>query len=88
MPIVRSLLQRGADPNLEERGTTAFAGAGTTGDTEIIREMLRKGAVINLRSGHELRLLSAAAKYGHTSALKLLLDNGAEVTESIIFYVV
>jgi ankyrin repeat protein len=76
------------DPSLEERGTTAFALARTIGDTETIREMLRKDADRNQRSRHELRPLSAAAKYGHTSVVKLLLDNGAEVTESTIFYVV
>ena len=76
---VELLLLKGADPNVRnDAGATALLWA--VDDTEAARLLLEHGADPNIRSADGLTpLVLAAAHYGSTDILKLLLDHGAKL---------
>ena len=80
--ITELLLSAGADPNTRDEaglGTTILFQAAELGNTGIMRPLLEKGALINLRSRHNETALMVACKNGRYAATRLLLQNGADV---------
>ncbi len=99
--VVRSLLDRKADPNLvaAANGGTLLHLAASQGYTEVARELIRAGAKIDARTlpvahcsecllrplwdseSPRYTPLMLAARRGHPEMVKLLLENGADVSE-------
>jgi len=77
--IVKMLLERHVNPNLDsEVGTPLFVAA-AKGHTEIVRLLIKGGAEIDRPSKIIIGLtaLMGAARYGHIECLKVLLASGA-----------
>ena len=55
-------------------------GAGTTGETEIAKALIRAGADVNIRSTFGDNALTIAAQRGHIDIVQTLLDAGADVS--------
>jgi ankyrin repeat protein len=73
--VVRVLLKRGADPNLEDKaGLTPLMYAAAPidrGNTEILKALLASGARASARAGDDTAL-SFAQRYGNRQAASLL----------------
>eukprot|EP00980_Cylindrotheca_fusiformis_P022947 scaffold9948_cov129-Cylindrotheca_fusiformis.AAC.15 len=81
---VEALLKHGADPSLcSEAGWSALTFAAHKGYDDIVALLLRAGAPVNCRvtedSSTPLHKACAGSKSGHLTAVKLLLNNGADV---------
>ncbi|KAL3943085.1 MAG: hypothetical protein SGBAC_002818 [Bacillariaceae sp.] len=81
---VEALLKHGADPSLcSEAGWSALTFAAHKGYDDIVALLLKAGAPVNCRvtedSSTPLHKACAGSKDGHLTAVKLLLDNGADV---------
>lgn len=81
---VEALLKHGADPSLcSEAGWSALTFAAHKGYDDIVALLLRAGAPVNCRvtedSSTPLHKACAGSKPGHLSAVKQLLDGGADV---------
>jgi ankyrin repeat protein len=81
---VEALLKHGADPSLcSEAGWSALTFAAHKGYDDIVALLLRAGAPVNCRvtedSSTPLHKACAGSKPGHLTAVKLLLENGADV---------
>lgn len=74
--IVKKLIARGADVN--KPGWTPLHYAATFGHTEIMALLLDNHAYIDASSPNESTPLMMAALYGSASAVKLLLEAGAD----------
>lgn len=81
MPILRALLQAGANVNTRAprafQDQTATIAAAAVGNTEAVRALIAAGADVNLGDGSNA--LTEAAKGGHADTVRLLLDSGADV---------
>ncbi|MBL8214039.1 MAG: ankyrin repeat domain-containing protein, partial [Bryobacterales bacterium] len=78
LPVVRLLLDRGANPNLPMvTGTTPLIAAAIRGKVDIMEALLAKGANVNAAAGTGGTALMAAATSGNPVAVRLLLDKGA-----------
>lgn len=75
-PLVRQLVARGADVN--KPGWTPLHYASTRGHLEIMRLLLDQHAYIDAESPNRTTPLMMAAFYGTPSAVKLLLEAGAD----------
>lgn len=77
--LVRKLLAAGAriEPldRVKKNAATYAAGAGCA---ECLAELIQAGTQVNARLENDLTLLMWAAAYGHESAVRLLLAQGAE----------
>jgi ankyrin repeat protein len=82
-PVVRLLLDRGADPNTQDRGTglTALSLASGLALDSIARLLLKHNADLELRDDGQdgFTPLSWAAKKGNETTARLLLEKGAQV---------
>src|SRR5437868_11440688 len=82
MKAVRTLLNRGVDPNgaVDKSGITALMQAAQIGDLGIVKLLLNKGANVNARAREmgTAALMNAAA-IGNTEMVRLLLDKGADI---------
>jgi ankyrin repeat protein len=80
LPIVRLLLQRGANPNVAGGDTyTPLQAAARNGYAEVAQLLIDAGADVNAASGrYGYTPLAGAARYGHVEVIKLLLDAGAD----------
>ena len=78
LDLCRRLIERGADVN--KTGWTALHYAATGGHVEVIRLLLDKHAYIDSTSPNGSTPLMMAARYGNSSAVKLLLEEGADPT--------
>jgi ankyrin repeat protein len=74
--LVKTLIAKGAAVN--KTGWTALHYAATRGHTEIIKLLLDKYAYIDAESPNGTTPLMMAAFYGTPSAVKLLLESGAD----------
>ena len=74
--IVKKLIARGADVN--KPGWTPLHYAATNGHTEIMALLLDNHAYIDASSPNDSTPLMMAALYGSASAVKLLLEAGAD----------
>jgi ankyrin repeat protein len=83
---VRELLDRGADPNLQnEHGQTALWWASYWGNIDVVRLLLDYGTDPNLQASggwtalmYGWTALMYASRLGHTGIVRLLLDHGAD----------
>jgi ankyrin repeat protein len=82
LKVGRLLLERGADAS-GRSGMQILAAAARSGDVEIVKQILVKGAKVNeTLPGVDSPLMEAlmgATDGGHLDVLKLLLDKGADV---------
>ncbi|ROL51866.1 Kinase D-interacting substrate of 220 kDa [Anabarilius grahami] len=62
-----------------ENGQTALMVASEQGSLEIVQELIRRGANVNLDDIDSWTALISAAKEGHTEVVKELLENNANV---------
>jgi uncharacterized protein len=74
--IAQALIDKGADVN--KTGWTPLHYASTSGHVEIIRLLLENHAYIDAESPNKTTPLMMAAHYGTPSAVKLLLEEGAD----------
>jgi ankyrin repeat protein len=77
--VVRVLLENSADPNLGGRnGATPLEDASLKGFESIVSMLLDHGALVNrVNSGSGTTALYAAASFGKSEVVKLLLNRGA-----------
>jgi uncharacterized protein len=76
LPVVVKLIERGADVN--KPGWTPLHYAATKGHLEVINVLLENHAYIDAASPNGSTPLMMAAMYGTPSAVKLLLEAGAD----------
>ena len=72
------LLQRGADPHMQDGMGTALMAASFKGSTQIVRRLLRAGARVNDRNGIGATALMFASLTGRFETAKLLLNYKAD----------
>lgn len=72
-----ALIDKGAEIN--RRGWTALHYAAASGNLAILRRLLEESAYIDAESPNRTTPLMMAARGGHRDAVKLLLDEGADV---------
>jgi ankyrin repeat protein len=76
--IVKLLLDRGADPNIQnEFGYTALIYSARNGIIENVKLLLDRGADPNIQNEFCETALMYSVIYGYTGIVKLLLDRGA-----------
>ena len=76
--IINDLLERGAKVNAPPGEITPLMEAASTGNPEIVKILLAKGAEINSVIPEGITALSAACRSGSLDTVKLLLNNGAD----------
>lgn len=80
LPLVKALLDKGADVNAKEKdGKTALMGGAYGGSPEIIKALIERGAEVNAKEDEGWTALMVAALKGNLSAVEALLDKGADV---------
>lgn len=80
IPIVRYLLERGADVNEEDSiGNSALTEASDHDHVAIVRLLLNEGADVNAQGGIHGHALTTASLFGHEAVVRLLLSEGAKV---------
>jgi ankyrin repeat protein len=78
--VVRLLLSRGADTNIEDNdGWTALCYAAMGGHETIVRLLVDHGADINIGDNHGQTALFCAVLRGHDTTVRPLLDHGADI---------
>jgi ankyrin repeat protein len=75
--LVKALIAKGADVN--KTGWTPLHYAATKGHSSIIKVLLEKSAYIDAESPNKSTPLMMAAMYGTFEAVKLLIDEGADI---------
>jgi uncharacterized protein len=78
LDIARKLVARGADVN--KTGWTPLHYAATNGHLDMIRMLLENHAYIDAESPNGTTPLMMASQYGSATAVKLLLEEGADPT--------
>lgn len=77
---VRSLLQRGANPNADFEGTYPLVDAAESGNADIVRLLLKNGArldAVGMTMQGDSTALMAAKRNGHAEVVRLLKSAGA-----------
>lgn len=79
-PVVRLLLDRGADVNLppSEKYTSALQAAICNGNDKFVATLLDSGVDINANDPRFGTAITAAARYANARSVKYLLDRGAD----------
>ncbi len=74
---VKSLLNRGADPNSDgvDGVVRALVAAAESGNAEIVDFLIKKGANVNLPDGEERTALDVATQKGFTNIVTLLTNS-------------
>ena len=76
--LALTLLEKGADVN--QPGWTPLHYAATAGNVQLIKVLVEKHAYIDAESPNKTTPLMMAAHYGTPGAVKLLLEEGADVS--------
>jgi hypothetical protein len=80
LQLLRSQLQRGADPNLRDRhGRTPLMDAVAAGQLEAMSALLKAGADVNARAHDNRTALLEAAAEGQVEAAQALIEAGAQL---------
>ena len=80
--IVRELLSRKANVNLENQfGQTALYHAASGGSALIVKMLIDHGALINHHGGRDGNSLHAGIEAGHLHIVQILLDHGADIEQ-------
>ncbi len=82
LDIVKLLLDSGAtvDGRDPKHGLTALIAAAVGGREDVCRELVRRGAALELQDSFGFSAFTFAAEGGHTEIARLLLDHGAKVS--------
>lgn len=75
---VKALLDKGAEPN--QTGWAALHYAAAIGNNQIVQLLLDRYAYIDAESPNQTTPIMMAARGGHILTVKLLLDEGADLT--------
>ncbi|KAJ5425439.1 hypothetical protein N7465_000509 [Penicillium sp. CMV-2018d] len=76
----RSLLDRGANPNVEGfEYNSALQAAARRDSVELVQLLLDRGAQVNAQGGYHGSALIAAAQYGNIEIVKLLISAKANL---------
>jgi ankyrin repeat protein len=75
---VKTLLDKGAEPN--QTGWAALHYAAAVGNNQIVQLLLDHSAYIDAESPNQTTPIMMAARGGHILTVKLLLDEGADLT--------
>ena len=79
--IIKNLLERGANPNLQNKnGFTALMNASTYGIVRIVKILIGSGADPNLKTKKEVTALMLAYHSVNENTMKILFDHGADRT--------
>jgi ankyrin repeat protein len=76
--VVKTLLDKGAEPN--QTGWAALHYAAAVGNNQIVQLLLDHSAYIDAESPNQTTPIMMAARGGHILTVKLLLDEGADLT--------
>jgi ankyrin repeat protein len=76
--LINDLLERGAKLNAPPGERTPLMRAAATGNPEIVKIFLAKGAELHAVTTEGITALSEACRSGSLDVVKLLLDNGAD----------
>ena len=78
LPVVKSLIARGAEVN--KTGWTPLHWAAANGHAEVVRYLLERHAYIDAESPNQTTPLMMAARQLHPTTVRLLIDEGADPT--------
>lgn len=79
-PLVRALLDQGANPNLRfNEGGTPLMEAACRGSLKILQALLDDGADINAKANDGATALMYAVRFGRADAARLLIEKGANI---------
>jgi ankyrin repeat protein len=76
--VAKALLDKGAEPN--QTGWAALHYAAAVGNNQIVQLLLDHSAYIDAESPNQTTPIRMAARGGHILTVKLLLDEGADLT--------
>lgn len=76
--VAKTLLDKGAEPN--QTGWAALHYAAAVGNNQIVQLLLDHSAYIDAESPNQTTPIMMAARGGHILTVKLLLDEGADLT--------
>jgi ankyrin repeat protein len=86
LPIVKVLIERGADIDYQELGKlrNALMLAAKNGHNDVVNELLQRGSVVNIVDKFNMTALMYASKGGHVDAMRTLLlrGGGANYTDT------
>lgn len=77
-PLVKALLEAGADPNAKRSGEPALMTAARTGKVGPIKALLHRGADVDSEGRNDQTALMWAAAEGHAEAARTLIEAGAD----------
>jgi ankyrin repeat protein len=85
-PIIRLLLDRGADFDLQDEGTlmTPMNNSIIMGNKALTRRLIKKGADVNLADGEGMTPLLWASMRGYLELVAQLIEYGADVNHQDI----
>ena len=77
---VRQLIKEGCNVNTRggEYGTTPLIEAAMWGHNQVVEELIRRGARVNVKDKYQLTALYWASRWGHCSVVKTLCAAGAD----------
>jgi ankyrin repeat protein len=79
LPIVKVLLQSGADPNIKDgEGVTPLQQATCDGKTDVVHLLLQYKIDVDVKDGNEHTALHLACLFGYKDITELLLAHGAD----------
>ena len=86
--IVNILLDNGASVESRDTdyGRTPLFFAAAKGQTDVVRALVSAGADVNTQRNDGRSALSIASEEGHTEVAKMLLDNGAQIGRTPLFF--
>ena len=78
--VITLLLDYGADVNAQDKdGSTPLMYASRTEFGEVVRELIKRGADMENADRYHTKALTESINYGQLEAMKILLENGADI---------